>query len=233
MKRLLGCLLLVCATGHAQVLDAPQPLQRAPAASYGALDAAETPMMALPSSAGTLAEWYAAQKRPPLVVYFDKKLNQLPPGWRGERRLLIEDASVAAGKEETRRTTIGVQRNTTVEAEQVSQFARMFQLSLQQELKRQTFHVLDSTYLHRRMAASNRSESKDIEYDSLDKSARLIFEVELLVVGGECELVGALKDVRSGDIVATVRLPVEGLDSPASLDRASRTLVQHLLRYKV
>ena len=233
MKRLFGCMMLVCATGHAQVLDAPQPLARAPAAASGPLDTAEAPMMAQPSLAGTLAEWYAAQKRPPLVVYFDRKLNQLPPGWRGERRLLIEDATVGAGRDATQRIAIGVQRNTAVEAEQVSQFARMFQLSLQQELKKQTFHVLDSTYLHRRMAASNRSDSTDIEYDSLDQSARLILEVELLVVGGECELVGALKNVRTGDIVVTVRLPVEGLDSPASLDRASRALVQHLLRYKV
>lgn len=233
MKRLFGCLMLVCATGHAQVLDAPQSLQRASGVNGGPLDAAETPMLAQPSTAGTLAEWYAQQKRPPMVVYFDKKLNQLPSGWRGEKRLLIEDAIVAGGKADTRRTTVGVQRNTTVEAEQVSEFARLFQLSLQQELKKNTFHVLDSTYLHRRMAASNRTEQKDIEYDSLDKSARLILEVELLVVGGECELVGALKDVRSGDIVATVRLPVEELDSPASLDRASRSLVQRLLRYRV
>lgn len=235
LNRLFAAVLLLAgALAQAQTLDAPQPLARAAAAAAAPMDAEARPMLDQPSSAGTLQQWYADQKRPALVVYFDRKLDQLPAGWRGASRLLIEENTVAAGKEESRRTTVGVQRNTALASAEKSHFASLFEQSLQQEMKRQNFRVLDATVLHRKLAAGNRAEATDIEYDSLKKSARFVFEVELLGLNGEWELVGGLKDIHTGDITASVRLRIDGaLDSPANIDRASRALVQRLLQHKV
>jgi hypothetical protein len=233
-RLVLAASLLAAAAAGAQTLDAPQPLAPGAAAAGAPLDAAASPMMAQPSNAGSFREWYGQHGRPALVVYFDKQLDQLPPGWQGSSRVLIEESTVAQGREENRRTTVGVQRNSAATTSARTHFAKMFELSLQQEMKRQQVRVLDGTVLHRKLAAANRAEATDIEYDSLKKSARFVFEVELLVLDGECELVGGLKDIHSGDITASVRLRVDGgLGSAEDIDHATRVLVQRLMQFKV
>jgi hypothetical protein len=234
MKSLLCTALVLCCTlARGQTLDVPLPLERVAPAPRHAADPAESPMLAQPSTAGTLLEWYAQQKRPPLVVYFDKRLDQLPPGWRGSKRLLIEENTKAGGREENRKLTVGVQHNTQPASSARNEFITLFEQSLQQEMRRQQFKVLDSTVLHRRLAAGNKSEDTDLEYESLRKSARFVFEVQLLVLNGQVDLMANLKDIHTGDFAASLRLPVEEvLDSAAAMDVVSRQLVRQLLRQK-
>ncbi|RJG09406.1 hypothetical protein, partial [Massilia cavernae] len=111
-----------------------------------------------------------------------------------------------------------------------SQFAKLFEQSLSVELKKQDVRLLDSTVLHRKTAAGGRAS--DIEYESLSRSARFVLEVELLVVNGEVEAVATLKDLRSGDIAASVRQKVDNLDNASEIDRVNRRLVQRLMQYK-
>lgn len=233
-KLLLAALLLGSGAVRAQALEAPLPLQRAPAAPAGPLDVAEAPMLAAPSAEGSFQAWYAAEKRPALVVYFDRKLAELPPGWQGSTRLLIEDSKLAEGKESNRRVTVGVQHNTQAAAGPKSQFAALFEQAVQQEMKHQGLRLLDPSVLQRRQAAAGRGEGADIEFAALKGTTRFVFEVSLLVMNGDCELVGELKDLQSGELTATVRYRVDGgIGSPADLDRASRALVQRLLRYRM
>lgn len=230
MRRFLSAGLLLAAAGAgAQQLAEPVRFDL-PQASASANDPAETAMITEPAGAGSFQTWYATQRQPAMVVYFNRKLAELPPGWQGQHRLLIEDTRQEGSKESSRRVTVGVERNTA-ELRQVSQFAQLFQLALEQELKREQLRVLDSAVLQRK--ESFVTKTGDLEYGSLKRSARFVFEVELLSIGGRWELAGVLKDLHSGDLTASVRLPVSRLDSQEALARASRQLVGRLLRYKV
>lgn len=230
-------LALIADITQAQVLDAPlliERLQGAGSASRSPADAMEMPMMLAPAVEGSLKEWYAQQKQPALVVYFGRKLDKLPPGWRGTSRLLIEENNLTNSKDESRSLTIGVQGNTEVSVSDRTQFVSLFEQSLQQELKRQNFRILDGIVLHRKLAAGKKGEALDVEYESIRQSARFVFEVELIFMNGEYELTGGLKDIHNGEITASVRIRVDsGLDTPAGIDRANRVLVQRLLRHRV
>jgi hypothetical protein len=227
----LPALLLAAGLAQGQALDVPEKIGPAPAPRAYAGDAAGAPMLAQPSNGGPFLDWYVAQKRPALVVYFDKELDSLPPGWRGSRRLTIEETGKIGNVEDKRRVTIGVERNETVNASARSEFVRLFEQSLQQEMKRASYRVLDGTVLHRRQAATRPGEGADLEYDSLKKSARFVFEVRLVKMSGVYELVGGLKDIHSGEIAASVRVELdENLETTANIDRASRRLVQRLSR---
>lgn len=231
MRRfVLASLLLACAGAGAQQLAAPARLDPAPLPAAMAGDPAETAMIAEPAGAGSFQQWYAGQRKPAVVVYFDRKLSELPPGWEGKTRLLVEDTRREAGKESNRRVTLGFEQNTA-QARNVSQFAQLFQLAIEQELKRERLRVLDSAVLQRKEAFVGKSG--DLEYASLKRSARFVFEVELLSIGGRWELAGVLKDLHNGDVTASVRLPVNGFDSQEALARASRQLVRRLMQYKV
>lgn len=219
------------------VLDAPLPLERlqgAGVSSRASTDPTEMPIMQAHSIEGSLKQWYVQQKQPAIVVYFDKKLDKLPPGWRGANRLLIEENKQADGKSESRQLTIGVQSNTEVSVSDRTQFAGMFEQSLQQELKSQNFHLLDGVVLHRKLAAGNKGEAIDMEYESLQQSARFVFEVELICLNGECNLFGVLKNIHNGEINASVRLRIDGkLDTAGGMDHANRDLVRLLLRQRM
>lgn len=231
MRRFVFAALMLAAAGAgAQQLAAPARIDPASAVLATSGDPAETAMMAEVPGADSFQQWYAGQRKPAVVVYFDRKLAELPPGWEGRTRLLVEDTRQEAGKESNRRVTVGFEQNTA-QARRVSQFAQLFQLAIEQELKRQSLRVLDSAVLQRK--ESFVSKSGDLEYGSLKRSARFVFEVELLSIGGRWELAGVLKDLHSGDVTASVRLPVNGFDSQEALARASRQLVQRLMQYKV
>lgn len=233
IKRCLFAALMAAAAvapASAQHLEAPRSIGAAPAAPAGVSDPSDTGVMAAPNEAGGLRQWYAAQRRPGVVLYFERKLEQLPPGWRGASRLHIEDKRLVDGKESSRSVTVGVEHNATADAP-TSQFAALFQQSLQQEMKRQQFTVLDGSVLQRKLSSSGKGG--DVEYASLRGAARFVFEVELLSLNGKWELVGTLKDIHSGALVSTVNLPIDGIDARAAMDRASRALVARLLQSKV
>lgn len=230
MRRLLLACLVVSAGATAQQLAEPLRLEAAPARSVQAADPQDTRMIAEAAGAGSFADWYAAQRRPALVVYFERQLAELPPGWQGSQRLLVDDTRQEDGKQTQRRLSVGLERNTA-QPRQVSQFAQAFQLALEHELRRERLRVLDGAVLQRKLSASG--AGGDLEYASLERSARFVFEVALLEVGGEWQLSGALKDLRSGELAASARIPVQRLDSQDALARASRQLVQQLLRQRV
>jgi len=231
MRRLVCAALMLAAAGAAaQQLATPSRFNPAPEARTAGGDPAETAMIAETAGAGSFQQWYAGQRQPAVVVYFDRKLAELPPGWEGSSRLLVEDKRQEGGKETSRRLTVGFEQNT-VQARRVSQFAQLFQLAIEQELKRERVRVLDGAVLQRK--ESFVAKSGDLEYGALKRSARFVFEVELLSIGGQWELSGVLKDLHSGDVTASVRLPVRGLDAQEALARASRQLVQRLMQYKV
>lgn len=235
MKRtLLAALLALAGAAQAQTLALPEPLrQTAPTAHHGSMDAAETPMLAPETVDGTFRQWYAGQKRPALVLYFNRQLDQLPAGWHGTSRLLIEDVTRSGKAEDSRTIAIGVQHNSQQQARTRTQLAKLFEQSLGAELKKQSVRLLDSTVLHRKLASANRDRSTDIEYESLSRSARFVLEVELVCVGGECEAVANVKDIRSGDVPVSVRQKVGSLNSASEIDQVSRALVQRLMNHKV
>ncbi len=226
---LFAALMAAAALAPAQQLQAPRAIEAGPAPA-GVSDPLDTGVMAAPVDAGSLRSWYAAQRRPGMVLYFERKLAQLPPGWRGESRLHIEDKRLVDGKESSRSVTVGVERNVANDAPG-SQFAALFQQSLQKEMKREQLTVLDGSVLQRKLSSSGKGG--DLEYASLKGSARFVFEVELLNLNGKWELVGTLKDIHSGALVSTVNLAIDGIDSRAAMDRASRALVARLLQSKV
>jgi hypothetical protein len=226
---LFAALMAASALAPAQRLEAPRALQAAPGAA-GVSDPSDTGMMAVPNEAGSLRKWYAAQRRPGVVLYFERKLEQLPPGWKGSSRLHIEDKRLVDGKESSRSVTVGLERNTEASGP-VPQFVALFQQSLQQEMKRQQLTVLDGAVLQRKLSSTGKGG--DLEYASLKGAARFVFEVELLSLNGKCELVGALKDIHSGALVSTVNLSFDGIASRAEMDRLSRALIARLLQSSV
>lgn len=234
LEKTVLALLLACAgAANGQQLAAPQALEPAQRPAAQAMDAQETGLMAAETNDSVFRQWYAKQGRPAVVVYFDRQLDQVPSGWQGDSRLLIESVSRAGAKEESHSTTIGVQHNTERQAAWKSQFAKLFEQSLHQELKKQHVHVLDGVYLHRKLAASKTAQVADVEYESLSRSARFVFEVELVFMKGEYEIVANMKELRTGEITASVRQKAGSISNAADIDRLNRALVQRLMQYKV
>lgn len=237
MKALvLASMLAVAGLAQAQVLAPPQPLQRGPDAMSGNVDAQETRMMAVEASNDDFRAWYGSAKRPPVVLYFNRQLADMPAGWTGLSRMVIEDVQKEGGSgahEDKRQVSVGLQVNTAALKQVKGQFAKLYEQSLNQELKRNGVHMLDGTVLHRKMAADGRSKDGDIEFESLSRSARFVFEVELVFVNGACEILASLKELRTGDITASVRQPVSSLQNAAEIDRANKALVQRLMAYKM
>jgi hypothetical protein len=228
---LLAVLVSLAAAAQAQQVAAPQSIGALPP-QPPVMDPVPAAVMEQPPEAGGFKAWYAQQKRPALVVYFDRQLDRLPAGWHGTRRLLIEDSTRSASKDETRRVTVGFQQNTETAAADLSDFAKAFEQSLQNEMKRQQFRVLDSVILHRKQSAGG--GAADIEYESLRKAARFVFEVQFVVIQGGVELIGSLKDIHTGEVPASVRIRVDSaLDSAEEIDRINRALVQRLLKSRV
>ena len=235
MKVLILVTLLAAANGVlAQNLDAPTQMKLSPQQGpAGSMDAQETSMLVEETGSGQFRAWYAKQKHPAVVVYFHRELNDLPPGWEGSKRLLIED-TISDGKVEDKRTIIiGVEHNTRGQKRVRSQFAKLFEQSLGVELKKQSVRILDSAVLHRKLAAGRNARLTDIEYESLSRSARFVLEVELMVLNGDVEAVASLKDLHSGEVTASVRQKVESLEDTTVIDRVNRGLIKRLMQYKM
>jgi hypothetical protein len=198
------------------------------------MDAQETAMLASEPSAGGFGQWYAKQGRPAVVIYFDRQLARVPSGWQGLSRLLIEDNGSIGDKEHKRTITVGMQRNTEHSAPAKGQFAKLFEQSLSQELKRQNVRVLDGVYLQRKLTAQGGHKGSDAEFESLNRSARFVFEVELVaIIATELEVIANLKDIKTGEITTSVRQSAEGLTSASEIDRLTRALVRRLMQQKI
>lgn len=234
MKGLLPWLALGLASlAQAQQLDLPERIQRGNTESVRRGDPQEMPMLVEPQSGVDFRQWYGQQKRPPVVLYFDRQLDQMPPGWQGVSRLQIEDVDQYGKQEDKRTVTVGMQYNTAAKVRLKSQAAKLFEQSLSQALKKQEIRMLDGVYLQRKLASDKRNAGTDTEFDSLSKSARFVLEVELLFVDGMCDLAASLKDIATGELMVTVRQPVETLNNSGEIDRLNKALVQRLMSARI
>jgi hypothetical protein len=197
--------------------------------------------IAEPSAAPpTLREWYESQERPPVAMYFLQRLGRVPPGWYGKYRVVIgaskddrwddqSDGKKDTGKEtETGAVTLGVERNTEDDGTRSRSAAvGMVESALVQELQAANFHVIDSALVERALVA-RRGREGDHEYDALAAAARLMLEVE--IVGVDTPYVAAtLKSLKSGEVVAVARVPVNGrLDSSSRVQSLARAVVRKL-----
>jgi hypothetical protein len=229
----LVAMLAMTTLAQAQQIDLPERIERSNYEPARRADPREMPMLVEPQTGTTFRQWYREQKRPPVVLYFDRQLDQMPAGWQGVSRLQIEDVSKFGKEEDSRTITMGVQHNTAAQKRLKSQFAKLFEQSLSLALKKQEVRMLDGVYLHRKLAADKRSAGSDIEFDSLNKSARFVLEVELLFVDGQCDVIASLKELATGEIIATVRQPMPSLNSVNEIDRANKALVQLLMQFKI
>lgn len=228
-----GVMLALASLAQAQQLDLPERIQRGNTEPARRADPPEMPMMVEPQSGDSFQQWYGQQKRPPVVLYFDRQLDQMPPGWQGVSRLQIEDVAKYGKQEDSRTVTLGVQYNTAAQVRLKSQAAKLFEQSLSQSLKKQDIRMLDGVYLQRKLASDKRNTGSDVEFDSLNKAARFVLEVELLFVDGLCDLTATLKEIASGEIIVTVRQPVDSLNSSGEIDRVNKALVQRLMQARV
>ena len=204
------------------------------AGHHGSMDAAETPMLANETVNGSFRQWYAGQKRPALVLYFNRQLDQLPAGLArhqppADRRYRAQRQGRRQPHHRDRRAA--EQPAPGAHPQPAGQAVRAVARRRAEKAKCAPARFAPSCTAswHR----SNRDSRTDIEYESLSRSARFVLEVELVCVGGECEAVAQVKDIRSGDVPASVRQKVDSLNSASEIDQVSRALVQRLMNYKV
>jgi hypothetical protein len=191
-------------------------------------DAAEAPSLHVPPPAGsTLQDWYARQGRPTVVLFFDRRMERLPSGWDGTARVMISRDKEAEGKTETENLSIALERK---EARRPllgrSAVVRLVEHALLAELQRARIKLVDPSLVERARAGAK----GDTEFDSLKGAAGYILEIELAATDGAVSMIGGLKRLAGGEIVATVRAPVEDdLHDPAAADRLAKGFIKRLL----
>jgi len=192
-------------------------------------DPAEGGTLHTPPTGPTLVDWYAAQGRPTVALFFDRRLERLPPGWDGTARLRFGWERSDGRGVETEQLTVGVERKArTPSVRERAPVVLLIEGALQRELQSSRIKLVDPTVAERALAA--RSRGGDTEFESLRGAASYLLEVELVPVADTVSLVGSFKALRSSDIVATVRQPVEhDLRSPADIDALAKVFVRRLL----
>lgn len=215
----------------------PQPVEPGQVAPWragapAAADPAETGSLHVAPSGPTLADWYAKQGRPPLVLYFDRRLENLPPGWDGTARLMFAHEKQSGGKTETETLSVGIERKAPVRSlRQRSPVVKLVENALTSEMQRAGLKLIDPSFAERAHAA--RSKGGDTEFDSLKGAAGYVLEVELAATGDAVSMLGSLKSLNKGEIVATVRQPVEhDLRDPADADTLARSFFKRLLAFQ-
>jgi hypothetical protein len=193
-----------------------------------------------PDDHPSLRQWYESQDRPTVAMYFLQRLGRVPPGWYGKYRVVIggssderwddqSDGKKDTGKETaTGAVTVGVERNTEDDGTRSrSPAVGMVESALVQELQAANFRVVDTGLVERALVA-RRGREGDHEYDALAAAARLMLEVE--IVGVDAPFVAAtLKSLKSGEVVAVARVPVNGrLDSSSRVQSLARAVVRKL-----
>lgn len=213
---------------------AVEPGQVAPwrPAATAPADPAETGSLYVAPSGPTLADWYAKQGRPALVLFFDRRLEHLPPGWDGTARLMFAHEKQSGGKTETETLSVGIERKAPVRSLRArSPVVQLVENSLTREMHRAGLKAIDPSFAERAHAA--RSKGGDTEFDSLKGAAGYVLEIELAATGTAVSMLGSLKSLGSGEIVATVRQPVEhDLRDPADADALARGFFKRLLAFQ-
>lgn len=192
----------------------------------------------------TLHDWYWGQNQPRIALYFIERLGRLPPGWYGNTRFVVSGAHEGSWEEssthadslgnssgrqsESGQLTLGVEHNTEGSGSRARlPGVGLVESLLTQELQGAKFRVVDSGLVERALVAK-RGAKGDHEYDALASAASLILEVEFVGID-EPQLLGTLKALGSGQIVALARVPVRGrLDSTSGAKSLARDLVRHL-----
>lgn len=177
-------------------------------AAGAVVDPGETGSLAAPANGRTLADWYVQQGSPSIALLVDRRLERLPADWDGTSRLVIAGERNADGKKQTAAVTIGVEQK----ARQVLQrdrrpLVKLLEDALVREMQLVRFKLIDPTLTER--ALSSRGQGGDTEYQSLKGAAGYILELEMTPNGGGVVLIGSLKNLSTGAIVANVRQPVE------------------------
>lgn len=194
-------------------------------------DVGETGSLHEPGAAGsTLQDWYAKQGRPAIALFFDRRLERLPAGWDGAARVMIASEKQADGKTETENLSIALEtRAPRKSLQQRRPVVQLVENSLLRELQRMRFKLIDPTLVERALAARAKG-TPDTEFDSLKGSAGYLLEIELAPTGSSVSMIGGLKNLAGGEIVATVRTPVEAdLNEPAAADALARSFIKKLL----
>jgi hypothetical protein len=194
-------------------------------------DPGETASLHVAPSGPTLQDWYTRQGRPAVVLFFDRRLERVPAGWDGTARLTISREKTAGGQTETDHVVVGVEEKTkTRPLRSRSPVVKLVEQSLTQEMQRARIRMVDPTFAERAHAA--RAKGGDTEFDSLKGAAGYVLEVELAATGGSVSMLGGLKNVSSGEIVASVRMPVEqDLRDPAATDALARSFIKRLMAH--
>jgi hypothetical protein len=177
----------------------------------------------------TLADWYAAQGRPAVVLFFERRLERMPAGWDGTSRLRIAYEGADRNNSVREELVVGVEHKApTASVRNRMPLAVLMESALLRELQSARLKLVDPTVAERTLAA--RGRGGDTEFDALHGAAGYMLEVELVPVADSVSLVGSLKGLRTSEIVASIREPVEqDLRNPADVDALARKFVRRLL----
>lgn len=211
----------------------PQPVEpgqvapwTAPAAAFA--DPGERGSLQAEPAGPTLADWYAKQGRPAVVLFFDRRLERLPHGWDGAARLNIAHEKNAGGKTETQSLTVALEHKSPVQSVRRAPIVQLVENALAHEMQRQRFKLVDPNFVERALAA--KGKGGDTEFDAIKGAAGYVLEVELAATGPAVSMLGGLKNVGSGELVATIRQPVDrDLREPADADALARSFIKRLL----
>lgn len=236
---LLACTVLPVAL-HAQIVEPFGERQLAVPVAPGSVapwrggapavgDPGETGTLHVAPTGPTLADWYQAQGRPALVLFFDRRLERMPAGWDGTSRLRIAYEGKDRSNAVNEQLIVGYERKApTPSVRDRHPLAVLMEGALLRELQSSRVRLVDPTVAERTLTA--RGRGGDTEFDALNGAAGYMLEVELVPVGASVSLAGSLKSLRTSEIVASVRQPVEqDLRNPAEVDALARQFVRRLL----
>jgi len=200
-------------------------------------DPAQTGSLAAPRSSRTLADWYARQGSPLVALLVDRRLERMPDGWDGTSRLVIAGDHREGDRAATGTVTVGVERKAARGRQQDRHpWVKRLEEALVRELHRADVRLVDPTLAERALTA--RAQGGDTEYQSLKGSAGYILEMEVVPdgeAGGDARgsavaLIGALKNIVSGEIVASVRQPAGPGGVGQGTDALARAFVKRLMQ---
>lgn len=194
-------------------------------------DVIETGSLHTPPAPGsTLHEWYIKLGRPAVALFVDRRLERLAAGWDGTARLMIASEKQADGKTESENLSIALEHKSPRSSEQSRDpVVRLLENALLRELRRVRFKLIDPIVVERALAARNMARG-DTEFDSLKGAAAFLLEVQVTATGSALSMIGGLKNLNSGEVVATVRTPVERhLADPEVTEALARAFVGKMI----
>jgi hypothetical protein len=153
----------------------------------------------------------------------------MPAGWDGTSRLRIAYEGRDRSNQVSEQMIVGIEHKARARSVRDRMpLAVLMEGALLRELQSSRVKLVDPTVAERALAA--RGRGGDTEFDALQGAAGYMLEVELVPVADSVSLVGTLKGLRTSEIVASVRQPVEqDLRDPADVDALARRFVRLLL----